>query len=112
MWYTLGKKIVEWRFYNIVILFILTCFFGYKASKITLSYEFTKSIPTDSKVYKDFVSFQKQFAGEGELIVLGIETNKFYTINNFNAIQRLTKNLKNLMRPIVAASLEVGWSVL
>ena len=95
MWYSLGQKIVKFRNLNLLVLFLITAFLGYKASQIQMSYEFNKSIPTNTTTYKDYVEFQKKFGGQGELVVVGIESKNFYTTSNFNALEKLHQSLKN-----------------
>lgn len=96
MWYTLGQIIIRNRKLNLIGLLLITAFFGYKASKIQMSYEFSKSIPTNTSTYKDYNDFQKRFGGNGELVVVGVESKNFYTPVNFNLLQNLHNNLKNI----------------
>ena len=95
MWYTLGQKIIKYRNLNLISLILMTAFLGYKASSIQMSYEFNKSIPTNTTTYKDYVEFQKKFGGDGELVVVGIESKNFYTTSNFNALEKLHQSLKS-----------------
>ena len=71
---------------------------GYYASKVKLSYEFTRAIPTDNPKYKDYQSFKQKFGDDGSTLVFGIESKDFFTPKVFNAVEALHKNLKKAKR--------------
>lgn len=96
MWYKLGQFILKYRVALLVFLFALTGVMGYYASKVKLSYEFTRAIPTDNPKYKDYQSFKQKFGDDGSTLVFGIESKDFFTPKVFNAVEALHKNLKNV----------------
>jgi predicted RND superfamily exporter protein len=67
---------------------------GYYASKVTLSYEFSKAIPTDNPKYKDYMAFKQKFGDDGNLLVIGIQTDSLFTVTNFSLYQQLEQSLK------------------
>ncbi len=69
---------------------------GYFASKVKLSYEFTKSIPNDNPHYQEYLSFKKTFGDDGNLLVMGIQSKDLFTLKNFTAYQQLHKKLKQV----------------
>ena len=69
---------------------------GYFASKVKLSYEFTKSIPNDNPHYQEYLSFKKTFGDDGNLLVIGIQSKDLFTLKNFSAYQQLHKKLKQV----------------
>ena len=96
MWFTIGNWIVKYRVVLLLLLFISTGVMGYYASKVELSYEFTRAIPTDNPKYKDYQLFRQRFGDDGGLMVIGVETKEYYTVKNINALVDLGKNLKKL----------------
>jgi uncharacterized protein len=80
----------------LIILLGATAFMGYHASKVQLSYEFSKAIPTDNKKYIDYQEFRKNFGEDGNLLVLGVQTDKFFNEEFFNAYAELAKNIKKV----------------
>jgi len=66
------------------------------ASKVELSYEFARAIPTDHPKYKEYQEFRRKFGEEGNLLVLGIQTDQFFTEKIFNSYIGLQKNLKGI----------------
>jgi predicted RND superfamily exporter protein len=96
MWFRIGKWILKYRVALLVGLLITTVVMGYFASKVQLSYEFGKAIPTDNPKYQDYLAFKQRFGEDGNLVVIGIQSNKFYELKNFQALAQLHQNLKAL----------------
>lgn len=69
---------------------------GYYASKVKLSYEFTRAIPTDNPKYQDYVAFRKKFGDDGNLLVIGVQSKELFQVNNFKAYQQLHTDLKKV----------------
>src|SRR5438045_6108847 len=96
MWRTLGQFILKYRLFLLLILIAATAFMSYHASKVELSYEFARAIPTDHPKYKEYQEFKTKFGEEGNLLVIGIQTDKFFTEKIFNSYIDLQKNLKTI----------------
>lgn len=96
MWYSLGRWILRFRLMLLVLLFALTGLMGFFATKVQLSYDFTRAIPTDNEKYVQYQAFKKKFGEDGNLVVLGLETNKFYNKDVFNALMQLQRDLKTV----------------
>ncbi|MDQ6889184.1 MAG: MMPL family transporter, partial [Bacteroidota bacterium] len=79
------------------------------ASKIKLSYEFSKAIPIDNPKYKDYLAFKEKFGDDGNLLVVGIQTNNFFSLKNFEACRQLNNDLKKV--PYVEDVLSVSNAV-
>ena len=67
---------------------------GYYASKIKLSYDFTKAVPTDNPKFLDFKAFTKRFGADGNTMVIGMQTEQFFQKDFFNAVGELHHRLK------------------
>ena len=96
MWYKTGKFILQQRIILLVILFAATFFMGWKASKIQLSYDFTRALPTDNPKYRDYQLFLKKFGADGNTLVVGISSEQFYTPTFFNAVGILHQQIKKI----------------
>lgn len=96
MWYNLGKILLQFRIQFLLLLFSLTLIMAYLATKVTLSYEFTRAIPTNNQKYKDYQYFKKTFGDDGNTMVVGLESNNFFTPNIFNAVEQLHLQLKSI----------------
>src|SRR5258708_7856062 len=96
MWRSLGQFILKHRLLLLLVLIAATAFMAYHASKVELSYEFARAIPTDHPKYKEYQEFRRKFGEEGNLLVLGIQTDSFFTEKIFNPYTELQKNLKTI----------------
>jgi uncharacterized protein len=96
MWYKTGQFILRYRLPLLLVLTLLTGVMGYYASKVQLSYEFSRAIPTDNPKYQDFQSFKARFGDDGGTLAIGIESKDFYTAKIFSATGKLHKELKSI----------------
>lgn len=96
MWYRLGQIILQYRIALLVFLLAFTGFMGYHASKVQLSYEFTRAIPLDNPKYKAYQEFRKKFGDDGNLLVIGVQTDQFFNEKKFNAYYQLLRDLKKV----------------
>ncbi len=96
MWRRIGQFILKYRLLLLVILAVGTVFMGYMASKVQLSYDFSRAIPIDNPKYKAYQEFKKKFGEDGNLLVLGIQTDKLFTEGVFNKYADLQRKLKQI----------------
>ncbi|MEN9599501.1 MAG: hypothetical protein RL596_1820 [Bacteroidota bacterium] len=108
MWYTAGRLIIKNRVGILVFLLMANVFMGWQASKVQLSYDFTRALPTNNPKYVDYQQFLKEFGADGNTVVVGIQTNDFFTIPVFNEITKLHLALKKV--PGVTEVLSIPFS--
>ncbi|MBZ5858619.1 efflux RND transporter permease subunit [Flavihumibacter profundi] len=96
MWQQTGSLILRYRILLVIILLASTAFMGYHASKVQMSYEFSRAIPTNNPKYKDYIAFKKQFGEDGNLLVIGVQTDKLFSKEIFNDYKTLLASLKGI----------------
>ena len=96
MWYKAGKFILQYRLLLLILLFCATAFMGWEASKVQMSYDFTRALPTDNPKYREYQAFLKKFGGDGNTLVVGIETDQLFTVSLFNQLGQLHQQLKKV----------------
>ncbi|MBC7934636.1 MAG: MMPL family transporter [Rhizobacter sp.] len=96
MWKSLAKFVLKNRMLLLILLIISTGVMGYFASKIKLSYEFARAIPTDNPKYKDYQDFKAIFGDDGNTMVIGIVQKELFTLKNFEAYRKLNADLKRV----------------
>jgi uncharacterized protein len=96
MWQRLAKFVLKNRILLLIILFLATAVMAFFAGKIKLSYEFSKAIPTNNPKYQDYLSFKEKFGDDGNILVIGIQSNDFFELKNFRAFSKLNNDLKNV----------------
>ncbi len=96
MWHRLGTFILKYRLPLLIFLAVITGFMAYHAKNVQLSYDFSRAIPINNSKYKTYQEFRKKFGEDGNLLVIGIQTDHFFEKNLFNAYASLQRNLKKV----------------
>ncbi|MEN9951707.1 MAG: hypothetical protein RLY85_2459 [Bacteroidota bacterium] len=96
MWQALGKAVLKYRKLLIAFMLILTAFLGYHASKVQMSYDFSRAIPTDHPKYLAYLDFKKTFGEDGNLLTIGFTTDSFFTTSTFTRLQDFQQKLKGI----------------
>lgn len=94
IWLRLGRFVLKYRIFLLLLLAAVTAFMFYYASKVQLSNEFARAIPINHPKYKIYQDFRKKFGDDGNLLVIGVQTNNFFEQNLFNSYATLDQNLK------------------
>ena len=95
-WLQLGKNIVKYKVAALLFLALSTLFMGYFAIQVKLSYEFTKAIPEDNPKFVIYQDFVKKFGVDGTTMVVGFQTDSFFTAGIFNQVADLQKDIKTI----------------
>jgi uncharacterized protein len=96
MWQSLGKFILRYRFPLLILLAAITGFMGYHASRVELSYDFARAIPVNNPKYRVYQDFKEKFGEDGNLLVIGIRTDKLFEEGLFNEYAKLQQDLNNV----------------
>ncbi|OQP58541.1 efflux RND transporter permease subunit [Niastella populi] len=96
MWEKIARFILRSRWTLLIILLACTVVMGYHASKVQMSYEFTRAIPTDNPKYQAYQAFRSQFGEDGNLMAIGITTDKLFQAPVFNDYAALAKDIRNV----------------
>ena len=96
MWQWLGKSILRFRIPLMIATLALTIGLGYIGSKVQLSYDFSRAIPTDHPKYLAYLDFKKTFGEDGNLLTVGYTTNSYFTTEHFNATSKFIEEVKQV----------------
>ncbi len=109
MWFKIANIILKNKILLLVIILGLTAFFGYKTKDVQMSYTFTNAIPTDNPKYKDYNNFVKTFGADGNTLMIGIQTDKFFDSAVFNNYISFTESIAAI--PEVTAVLSTNKAI-
>ena len=109
MWQRLAKFVLKNRLLLLILLFATTAVMAFFAVRIKLSYEFSKAVPVDNPKFQDYLSFKKKFGNDGNVLVIGVQTDQFFNLHNFEAFRNLNNGLKKV--PYVEDVLSVSNAV-
>ena len=84
MWRKTGQFILANRIPLLIVLIVATALMGFFASKVQLSYEFTRAIPVNHPANKTYQAFKQKYGQDGSLLVIGIQTTDFFNEKLFN----------------------------
>ena len=94
MWKALGEAILRYKIFLLLLLLSATAFMGWHASKVKLSYDFSRAIPTDNPKYKAYQGFRSKYGEDGNLLVIGIQSKDIFQKPIFNDYLKLHEDLK------------------
>lgn len=96
MWVKIARFILRNRNVLLILLLLATAFMAYQATKIEMSYEHGRLIPSDDPDYIAYQEFKKIFGADGNVMVVGIQSDDIYDIEFFNDWYKLTQNVEEL----------------
>lgn len=96
MWEALGSSILKFRIPLLLFMLTVTGLMGYYASKVEMSYDFSRAIPTDHPKYKAYLDFRSTFGEDGNLLTVGFKTDSFFSVSHFNALSRFQQKVKKI----------------
>jgi predicted RND superfamily exporter protein len=109
MWQRLAKWVLKNRLILLLLLLAATVVMAFFAAKVKMSYEFSKAIPSDNPKYKEYLSFREKFGDDGNVLVIGAQSDDFFQLKNFQAFVKLNDELKKV--PFVENVLSVANAV-
>ena len=96
MWFKFSRIILKNRLFFLISLGVITLFMGYRTQFVEMSYELAQMLPESDTTYIEYQNFKATFGKDGNLIVAGVDSDKLYDYENFNAWYDLTYNIKKL----------------
>lgn len=96
MWTYLVRLILRKRFWNILVITLITLFMGYQATKVQMSYEMAKMLPATDSVNIVYDNFKKTFGEDGSVLFVGIQDSSLFQLKKFNAWHDLTYQIKEI----------------
>lgn len=95
MWQRLASILLKYRFVLLSMLLVVTVILGFEASKVQLSYDFVKAIPTNNPKYQEYLKFKKTFGEDGNMLFIGVRTDSFYQKDFYNGYSQLVENIRH-----------------
>lgn len=96
MWNSTARFLLKYRLPLLTAILLITACMGYWASKVEMSYDFSRAIPTDNEKFKAYQQFKQKFGEDGNLVVIGIQNENFFDQGFFNEYASLQQNIKKI----------------
>ncbi|MCE3007666.1 MAG: MMPL family transporter [Bacteroidetes bacterium] len=94
MWKAVSRFILRFRITLLILVGLLTIFFGYKGTQVEKSQEFARVVPKDDPDYQNFLKFKQLFGEDANTIIIGLKAENFFTPARLNAIQRFVNQTR------------------
>ena len=96
MWQRLAGFVLKYRLLLLVILLAATGVMGYFANKVQMSYDYVATIPHDNPRFLEYQEFKQKFGGDGNVLMLAVQSDKFFQADFFKDYVQLNKDMKNV----------------
>lgn len=96
MWNFITRIILRNRTTNLIIIFALTAFMAFQATKVQLSYELQEMLPSSDSTSIKYKEFKNQFGEDGSVMFVGFQDSNMFRLNKFNDLVDLTAELRNV----------------
>jgi predicted RND superfamily exporter protein len=93
MWINIARFILRNRIAILGVLFLITVFMGIMSRQIEMSYQYAPLLPEDDPTYVEYENFLDIYGNEGNMIIVGIQNEDFFELDDFNAWQDFSKSL-------------------
>lgn len=93
-WEFVARIVLKNRITILTLIALITIFFGLQWKNIQFSFTEANLLPDDHPINNQYNAFLKEFGEEGNLIVVGVKDNAFYTPKAFAAWDKLMKSFK------------------
>ncbi len=90
MWQKIANIILRNRWFILLIILILTVFFGYfAATGLKIDNKYGNMLPKSSPAQRSFLAFKEKFGEDGSALVIAIQTDSLYTEKLFSKWKEL-----------------------
>ena len=96
MWNWLARIVLRNRLVFLIVIGAITVLMGYEATTVGMSYKHGGLLPRTDSAYIDNERFREVFGEDGNVMVVGVQGEKFYTPKAFAAWGTLGEDLKQL----------------
>jgi hypothetical protein len=93
-WEYIAGIVLRNRVTILVLIFLLTLFLAFQWKNVGMTYNEANLLPKDHPANKDYTQFLNTFGEEGNLIVIGVKDDAFFTPNAFTAWNNMMQQLK------------------
>ena len=96
MWLTIARVILRYRAVFIWLILVSTYFMVQKSSNVSLSYSMARLLPKNSDAQLDYNLFVEKFGIKDNVMIIGVNSDNFFDIDNFQHWQSFADNIKSI----------------
>lgn len=106
MWSRLATFILRNRISVLLGILLVTCFMGWMARDVKMSYKFAGLLPQTDSTYIKYQRFIEEYSEDGNVLVIGVNDPKIKNLEVFNAWYDLSDELKQITVPVYSNELK------
>ncbi|MEY4885373.1 MAG: hypothetical protein RL151_682, partial [Bacteroidota bacterium] len=96
MWQKIGEAVLRYRLALLLSVVGITGIMAYYAAQVKMSYDFGRAIPTDHPEFQTYQSFKQKFGEDGNMLAVGLQTDRLFEWKTFNKFIALHDSLKRI----------------
>ena len=96
MWQFIVRLILRNRLTILITIGLLTIFMGFMGSKIKMSYELARMLPSTDPISIEYDDFKKQFGLDGSVIFVAIQDSNLFTLDHYNSWYDLSNEVLDI----------------
>lgn len=96
MWSVIVRIILRNRIAILAVIFALTGFMAFQATKLQMDYEMIQMLPEDNPTSKAYTDFKNLFGQDAAMMVIGINDPKITELKYFQRFYDLTERINNI----------------
>ncbi|HOI31984.1 MAG TPA: efflux RND transporter permease subunit [Bacteroidales bacterium] len=96
MWTILTRFILRNRLANLIIIVLFTALMGWLGTRVQMSYEMARMLPECDSTIILYENFKKQFGEDGSVMFVGLQDEKLFELDHFQAWYDLTDEVRNI----------------
>lgn len=94
MWEIVVRLILRNRLGILIGILLITAFMGWHARNVKLSYEMAQMLPSHDPVFVDYQQFRELFGEDGNVVFLGLEDERIFSLEYFRHWHEFTSDLR------------------
>lgn len=93
MWTFIARVILRQKIALLSVVFLATAVMGYLATDVKISYKFSRILPVTDTISIDYDEFKNEFGETGNAVVLGVQSDDFWTPDGLRDWKHLADSL-------------------
>jgi len=96
MWLKIADSIIKFRASLMVLILGITALMGWYASKVEMSYDLNRTVPSDDPDMVYLTQFREKFGEDGNMIAVGLQDSAVYTLDNFKRFDAFCREIRKI----------------
>lgn len=96
MWTLIIRLILRNRLTNLIVIGLLTLLMGWQGSKVQMSYEFARMLPSTDTASVIYDQFKETFGQDGAVMFVGIQDERLFELEHFQTWHAITEKVRSI----------------